>query len=412
MKKLLVTTICLLGAHLLSAGEIWISPQGNDFNDGTRPSPKATLTSALRQAREWRRTDDERGRGGITICMEGGTYALYEPVFIRPEDSGTEDSPTVIRPVADEKVVLSGGIRIGGWKKQGKLWVADVPMFNGRPLDFRQLWVNGKKAVRARDVEDFEKMNRICSVDEKNEILYVPAVAIRRLVDGKGALKATHWELLLVEDCGPDRSREIIEQYIQRTGDTRIRMLTFSTNLGAARARNLGVNEAKGRYLAYLDADDLWTPDKLEKELAFLKEKQAAFVFTGYEFADENGKGTGKIVRVPATITYKEALKNTTIFTSTVMFDMEQLSKEQLQMPQIKSEDTALWWRILREGYVACGLDQNLVKYRRAGKSLSSNKLEALRRIWNLYRKAEGMSVPNSAWHFCFWAVRAVKRRV
>ena len=152
--------------------------------------------------------------------------------------------------------------------------------------------------------------------------------------------------------------------------------------------------------------------DKLEKELAFLKEKQAAFVFTGYEFADENGKGTGKIVRVPATITYKEALKNTTIFTSTVMFDMEQLSKEQLQMPQIKSEDTALWWRILREGYVACGLDQNLVKYRRAGKSLSSNKLEALRRIWNLYRKAEGMSVPNSAWHFCFWAVRAVKRRV
>ena len=87
-----------------SAGEIWISPQGNDFNDGTRPSPKATLTSALRQAREWRRTDDERVRGGITICMEGGTYALYEPVFIRPEDSGTEDSPTVIRPVADEKV--------------------------------------------------------------------------------------------------------------------------------------------------------------------------------------------------------------------------------------------------------------------------------------------------------------------
>lgn len=144
-------------------------------------------------------------------------------------------------------------------------------------------------------------------------------------------------------------------------------MLTYSMNLGAARARNLGVNEAKGRYLAYLDADDLWTPDKLEKELAFLKEKQAAFVFTGYEFADENGKGTGKIVRVPATITYKEALKNTTIFTSTVMFDMEQLSKEQLQMPQIKSEDTALWWRILREGYVACGLDQNLVKYRRAG---------------------------------------------
>ena len=93
MKKLLVTTICLLGAHLLSAGEIWISPQGNDLNDGTRPSPKATLTSALRQAREWRRTDDERGRGGITICMEGGTYALYEPVFIRPVTAGRRILP-------------------------------------------------------------------------------------------------------------------------------------------------------------------------------------------------------------------------------------------------------------------------------------------------------------------------------
>lgn len=84
MKKLLVTTICLLGAHLLSAGEIWISPQGNDFNDGTRPSPKATLTSALRQAREWRRTDDERGRGGITICMEGGhMHSMNRCLFVR-----------------------------------------------------------------------------------------------------------------------------------------------------------------------------------------------------------------------------------------------------------------------------------------------------------------------------------------
>ena len=92
---------------------------------------------------------------------------------------------------------MSGGISIKGWKKQGKVWVADVPAFNGRPLDFRQLWVNGKKAVRARDVEDFEKMNRICSVDEKNEILYVPAVSIRRLIDNKGNLKAKYAEMVL-----------------------------------------------------------------------------------------------------------------------------------------------------------------------------------------------------------------------
>ena len=197
MKKLFVTAICILCSHWLLAGEIWISPKGSDFNDGTRQSPKATLTSALRQAREWRRTEDNRIQGGITIYMEGGTYAFYEPVFIRPEDSGTKESPTIIRSVGDEKVILSGGISINGWKKQGKVWVADVPAFNGRPLDFRQLWVNGKKAVRARDVEDFEKMNRICSVDEKNEILYVPAVSIRRLIDNKGNLKAKYAEMVL-----------------------------------------------------------------------------------------------------------------------------------------------------------------------------------------------------------------------
>ena len=197
MKKLFVTAICILCSHWLLAGEIWISPKGSDFNDGTCQSPKATLTSALRQAREWRRTEDNRIQGGITIYMEGGTYAFYEPVFIRPEDSGTKESPTIIRSVGGEKVILSGGISINGWKKQGKVWVADVPVFNGRPLDFRQLWVNGKKAVRARDVEDFEKMNRICSVDEKNEILYVPAVSIRRLIDNKGNLKAKYAEMVL-----------------------------------------------------------------------------------------------------------------------------------------------------------------------------------------------------------------------
>lgn len=203
LKRKILFTIGLfaLGAASLGtsalAGELWISPKGNDWNEGTRLAPKATLTSALRQAREWRRTGDERVQGGITIYLEGGTYSLYEPVFIRPEDSGTAESPTVIRSVAGEDVVISGGVRITDWKKQGRLWVADVPTFNGRPLDFRQLWIDGKKAVRARDVEDFEKMNRICSVDEKNEILYVPAVAVRKLINGKGELKANYAEMVL-----------------------------------------------------------------------------------------------------------------------------------------------------------------------------------------------------------------------
>lgn len=220
------------------------------------------------------------------------------------------------------------------------------------------------------------------------------------------------WELLLVEDGSSDGTAETIAEYAEQTQDARIRLIKQPTNMGAARARNRGLQEARGRYIAYLDADDLWVPEKLERELGFMQEKQAAFAFTGYEFADESGIGTGKVVRVPETLSYKEALKNTTIFTTTVMFDTEKISKEMLEMPIIKSEDTALWWKVLRNGYTAYGLDENLVKYRRAGKSLSSNKLEALRRIWNLYRKAEGMSIMSSAYHFCFWAVRAVRRRI
>lgn len=220
------------------------------------------------------------------------------------------------------------------------------------------------------------------------------------------------WELLLVEDCGKDNCVKIIRDYIDKTGDGRIRLICQPSNMGAAIARNRGLSEAKGRYIAYIDADDLWEKDKLEKELKFMKAKDAAFAFTGYEFADENGEGLGKIVKVPGKLDYREALKNTTIFTSTVMFDTEKIDKAMLEMPVIKSEDTALWWKILRSGYTAYGLNENLVKYRRPGKSLSSNKLEAIRRIWNLYRKAENMSVTASAYHLCFWAVRAVKRRV
>ncbi len=196
-KNLIIACSLLAMSTTLMAGDIWISPKGNDLNEGTRQAPKATLTSALRQAREWRRTADNRVRGGITIYLEKGTYSLYEPVFIRPEDSGTEESPTMICSAPAENAVLSGGVRIDNWKRQGKLWVADVPAFNGRPFDFRQLWINGEKAVRARDVEDFEKMNRICSVDEKNEILYVPTVAVRKLTDGKGRLKAKYAEMVL-----------------------------------------------------------------------------------------------------------------------------------------------------------------------------------------------------------------------
>lgn len=220
------------------------------------------------------------------------------------------------------------------------------------------------------------------------------------------------WELILVDDGSTDGTFECMETYCATLSDERIRIVRTPQNGGAARARNYGLSLSEGRYLAYLDADDLWKEDKLEKQLAFAQEKQAGFVFTGYEFAREDGTGTGKVVRVPAVLNYKQALKNTTIFTTTVLFDTGQIPKELLTMPEIKSEDTALWWKILRSGYKAYGLDENLVLYRRCGQTLSSNKIEAVKRIWNLYRKQEKLSLLYSAYNFMFWAVRAVCRRV
>lgn len=146
-----------------------------------KPEPYA-IEKALQQVREERRLN---GAENVCIRLQSGTYRLNQSIIVRPEDSG-------IRVVADGKAVINGGVKISGWKKQGNVYVADVPEFNGRPLEFRQLWVNGKKADRARDVADFEKMYRIRSVDKKNEILYVPAAAVKKIRDAKHAEMVIH----------------------------------------------------------------------------------------------------------------------------------------------------------------------------------------------------------------------------
>jgi teichuronic acid biosynthesis glycosyltransferase TuaG len=233
----------------------------------------------------------------------------------------------------------------------------------------------------------------------------------------KSVLAQTYsdWELILVDDGSTDETIARITDVLLVVPDKvreHIYVIHKEQNEGAAAARNTGLHKAKGRYLAFLDGDDLWLADKLEKQLAFMEKTGAAFSFTGYEFGDEKAVSTGRAVHVPPTLNYREALSRTVISTITVLFDMTVISKELLEMPPIKSEDTATWWRILRSGHTAYGLDEVTAIYRRYPHSLSADKLEAIRRIWNLYRRQEGLGLPYSLWNLAFWAVRAAWRRI
>ena len=154
-----------------------------------RITPDSSLADAVRHARELRRLGQATD---VTIHLASGTYFLYEPLRLRPEDSGLT--------IAGNNAVISGGLKITNWKKQGKLMVADVPDFNGRPIDFRQLWINGSKAVRARSVpvvfadgnDPFEQMPRIRTYDKKNHVLWVPKTAVSKIVNAPYAEMVLH----------------------------------------------------------------------------------------------------------------------------------------------------------------------------------------------------------------------------
>jgi len=156
-------------------------------------TPDSSLHDAVRKAREMRRLGQAQQ---VTIHLAPGTYSLYEPLQLRPEDSGLVIQGGTSDAAAE--VVVSGGMTVGGWQRQGKLLVADVPDFNGRPVDFRQLWVDGRKAVRARDVSDFEQMHRIRTYDKRNHVLWIPKAAVETILNGKAG-DSKYLEMVLHE---------------------------------------------------------------------------------------------------------------------------------------------------------------------------------------------------------------------
>jgi len=218
-----------------------------------------------------------------------------------------------------------------------------------------------------------------------------------------------NWEILLVDDCSKDNSSQIIKEF--QKYDNRIKYIKLEKNSGAAVSRNIGIKNAKGRFIAFIDSDDLWHPNKLEIQLKYMLEKKIAFSFTSYRYIKEDGSWTNKIAKAPNKINYNGLLKNTIIGCSTVLIDRDIMGN--FTMPLVRrGQDTATWLQLLKKQEYAYGIEEALVNYRLVGNSISSNKIKALKRTWNTYRNVENLGVLKSFYVFCFYVFNAIKKRI
>ena len=218
-----------------------------------------------------------------------------------------------------------------------------------------------------------------------------------------------NWEILLIDDCSKDNSAQIIKEF--QKYDNRIKYIKLKKNSGASVSRNEGIRNAKGRFIAFVDSDDVWKSEKLEIQIKYMLKENLGFTFTSYRYMKENGELTNKIAKAPSKINYNGLLKNTIIGCSTVVIDREIV--DYFEMPLVRrGQDTATWLQILRKEKYAYGIEQDLVNYRLVGESLSSNKIIALKRTWNTYRNVEKLGLLKSSYVFCFYVFNAIKKRI
>jgi teichuronic acid biosynthesis glycosyltransferase TuaG len=216
-----------------------------------------------------------------------------------------------------------------------------------------------------------------------------------------------HWEMILVDDCSSDNSINMIEEEAEK--DSRIKLYQLSTNSGAAIARNTAIEMSQGKYIAFLDSDDLWLPHKLETQVKFMEEQDLAFTYASYRLMKENGELTPKVIKVPSQINYEGLLKNTIIGCLTVMINKEKVWPIQMQNIRTR-QDFVLWLDILKRGIVAHGIQDELALYRKVEGSISSNKLKTAKRNWEVYRKIEKLPLIKAAWCFVNYAYQGLKK--
>lgn len=215
-----------------------------------------------------------------------------------------------------------------------------------------------------------------------------------------------NWELIIVDDCSSDNSAEIITPFLI---DKRIKLIKNEYNLKTAGTRNKATEMAKGEYIAFLDSDDLWVNDKLERQLAcFESNKQIALVYSYYDQMDEQGNDMGRIIRGKTKATYNDLLKTNSIGCLTAIYHVEKTGKR--YFINHRYEDYLLWLFLLKDGFIAKGVPEVLARYRISGSSYSSNKLKAASWQWSIYRNVLKINLLRSVYYFICYAYNGIKK--
>jgi teichuronic acid biosynthesis glycosyltransferase TuaG len=244
-------------------------------------------------------------------------------------------------------------------------------------------------------------------VDELVSIImpaYKAAAVISESIQSVVDQTYQQWELIITDDRSPDNTVEVVTSWCKRDG--RIKLIEAPANGGPAAARNLSLGQARGRWIAFLDSDDLWLPQKLEIQLKFHLQQQAKVSYTEFRRTQADGTGVGRLIKIPTKLTYRQLLGNTGIATSTVLVDRKLTGT--FSMKKMYYDDFGCWLDILRSGGWASGLHEDLMRYRVMGGSVSRNKRRSAIEVWKTYRKVEKLSFPYSIMCFTNYAVRGL----
>lgn len=218
----------------------------------------------------------------------------------------------------------------------------------------------------------------------------------------------SHWEWIVVEDYSNDESYKYIQH--MTSGDARVRLFRTPKNSGAAVARNIGIENACGRFIAFLDADDLYKKDKLEKQIKFMEDNGYFFTFTNYDLM--YGDGTKKQFRIKKDkLTYKSLLKTNSIGCLTAMYDAQKVGKVYMPLDCEKREDHGAWLDITKKGIIAYRLDEFLSVYRVGNQSVSSNKAKMVKYQYRLYRRHEKFGVIKSLWYVLLCSLNKIFKK-